>query len=105
ADAREVLQLARCQLESKIEQLLPGIGQALLQVGLGEASQLKCFHSAASPASSSSAAPPGSEAAMSAELVLATKRVSIGSLCAARRSASSATSRVTPATSNNTRPG
>src|SRR5436190_2842728 len=83
-----VRQLPRRVLETEVEQLLPEVPQPLLQIRLVERTQLLHLHDVACTTASFS-----------------TRRVWIGSLCAASFKASIASSCCTPPTSNMTRPG
>src|SRR5581483_4070031 len=80
-------QLAGCILESKIEQLLLKITQSTSRLGIVQRPQLGHLHAVVTAVSRS------------------INRVAMGSLCAARWSASRASSGATPPTSNMTRPG
>src|SRR6202000_3222301 len=84
------LQLAGGLLEAQVDQLLLGLAQAGLEVGVVHLIQLMCLQTAGhqnSPASREM------------------KRVFMGSLCCARRMASRAVPSSTPDSSKSTRPG
>src|SRR5436190_18539538 len=112
AHAVDVLQLAGGQLKAQVEQFVPRVGQALLEICIRKRPQIGCLgHGVASlpfalaPTMSACSPRPGKLAAMPAAESLPTKRAWMGSLWAASSSASLARSSRTPATSKRIRPG